>query len=149
MAQPQAVAVEAPAAPAPELKLIPKQFGDLGIGADGKPRKPGPWCGAPGPGRPKGQIDKKNLEIRNAAREIVEDPEYRRMLKIRLQVGEAPHMETLLWHYAYGKPVDRVEVKEVVGDFEGATAEELRARALEIARRIQEPTPDSPEEAVH
>ena len=110
-------------------------------------RKPGPWNGTAGPGRPKGSKDKNTIEIRNAARAIVEDPTYRRMLTARLQLGEAPHMETLLWHYAYGKPVERVEVKEVHEDFSGATAEELRTRALEIAKRVTSLPPHPSESA--
>lgn len=59
-----------------------------------------------GPGRPKGQPNKATAEIRDAARAIVEDKDYAESLKKRVIAGKAPHMETLLFHYAYGKPKD-------------------------------------------
>ena len=43
------------------------------------------------------------------AARIVNDAAYRRELKIRLRDGKAPHMETLLWQYAYGKPKETIE----------------------------------------
>lgn len=49
-------------------------------------------------------------EIRDAAREILENPRYRKSLEARLLKGRAPHMETLLHHYAYGKPKDTFDV---------------------------------------
>jgi hypothetical protein len=64
-----------------------------------------------GIGRPKGSQNKTTNEVRDAARAIVDDPEYREMLRVRVRVGMAPHMETLLWHYAYGKPKETVAVE--------------------------------------
>lgn len=65
---------------------------------------------AAGKGRPKGAKNKTTAEVRAAAEKLVSDPEYRKELKTRLREGKAPHMETLLWHYAYGKPAEQVEV---------------------------------------
>ena len=73
------------------------------------------FTGTPGPGRPKGGLNKTTIEVRNAARALVEDPSYRAELSKRLIAGTAPHMETLLWHHAYGKPKDVVEVVADVG----------------------------------
>lgn len=58
----------------------------------------------PGRGRPKGVPNKATREIKDAARALVESPTYRTKLKERLEDGKAPHMETLLHHYAYGQP---------------------------------------------
>lgn len=44
------------------------------------------------------------------ARRLVEDPEYVELLAERLRDGKAPHMETLLFHYAYGKPAEKMEL---------------------------------------
>lgn len=67
-------------------------------------------------GRPKGAKNKQTVEIREMARRLVNDAAYRRALKKRLQDGElSPPMETLLWHYAYGKPSDKVEVTGAEG----------------------------------
>lgn len=64
-----------------------------------------------GNGRPKGALNRTTIEVREAARAIVDDPDYREALKIRLILGQASHMETLLWHYAYGKPKETVEIQ--------------------------------------
>ena len=64
---------------------------------------------AAGKGRPKGAQNKTTVEVRAAAQQLVENPAYRAELAIRLKDGKAPHMETLLWHYAYGKPKEEME----------------------------------------
>lgn len=87
----------------------------------------------PGPGRPKGIPNKVTIEIRQIAKSIVDDPTYRESLLTRLSAGEAPHMETLMWHYAYGKPVDKIEVKDKTNDLADVSAEELRARSIAVA----------------
>jgi hypothetical protein len=94
-----------------------------------------------GPGRPKGSKNKTRLEIAQVARQLVESREYKASLRKRLIEGKAPHMEPILFYYAYGKPVDRVEligpmVKEVhrLADVYGMTADEVLAEAEAIAR---------------
>jgi len=49
------------------------------------------------------------------ARSLVEDEFYRMSLMDRVKAGRAPHMEVLLWHYAYGKPKETVEHQGDVG----------------------------------
>lgn len=63
-----------------------------------------------GGGRPKGVLNKVTVEVRDFARAVVEEPAYVEALKRRLTSGKAPHMETLLFHYAYGKPKEQVEL---------------------------------------
>jgi hypothetical protein len=62
-----------------------------------------------GPGRPAGSQNQATKEIKEASRALVEDPKYVASLKVRLESGKAPHMETLLFHYAYGKPKETVQ----------------------------------------
>jgi hypothetical protein len=93
-----------------------------------------PGCAVGGPGRPKGVANKVTREIKDAARQLVEDPVYRRRLRARLRKGSAPHMETLLHHYAFGKPTEHVEVKDVT-DVGGMTYEEMVAELRELAER--------------
>ncbi len=62
-----------------------------------------------GGGRKPGVPNRATLEIREAAKSLIEDPGYLRSLKTRLKSGRAPHMETLLFHYAYGKPKETME----------------------------------------
>lgn len=49
------------------------------------------------------------------ARRIIHDPTYEANLVERIRAGEANHMETLLWQYLYGKPVERVAVEAGAG----------------------------------
>lgn len=92
-------------------------------------------------GRPKGSRNKTSLEIAAVARRLVESPEYQASLRKRLIEGKAPHMEPILFYYAYGKPVDRIEligplVKEVqrLAELYGMTTEEVLAEAEAIAQ---------------
>lgn len=62
-----------------------------------------------GPGRPKGSLNKATREIKDIASGLLSDPAYVTSLKRRLTSGKAPHMETLLHHYAYGKPKETVD----------------------------------------
>ena len=60
-------------------------------------------------GRPRGARNKATQEVRDLARRLVEDPEYKAALKARLLNGQSGPIESLLWQYAYGKPKDAVE----------------------------------------
>ena len=60
-------------------------------------------------GRRAGTPNKATLEIRDAARRLLEDPAYLRNVRERLLEGKAPQLEVLLHHYAYGKPREIVE----------------------------------------
>jgi hypothetical protein len=60
-------------------------------------------------GRPKGSKNKVKVEVQEFARQLLEAPDYQESLRQRLLEGKAPHLETLLFHYAYGKPS---EIKE-------------------------------------
>jgi len=60
-------------------------------------------------GRPKGIPNKATREIKATATDLLSDPAYVENLRIRLVEGKAPHMETLLHHYAYGKPKETLD----------------------------------------
>ncbi len=77
-------------------------------------------------GRPEGIPNKVTRDVRELARELVEDPAYRLRLRKRLIAGQARQMEPLLWHYAFGKPVEKQDAKE------GKTLAELLARSFEV-----------------
>lgn len=64
---------------------------------------------AAGKGRPKGALNKSTREIKDIASGLLSDPAYVDSLRRRLTSGKAPHMETLLHHYAYGKPKETVD----------------------------------------
>ena len=61
---------------------------------------------AAGKGRPKGAVNTTTRDSREMATRLVTDPAYVKNLRDRLVEGRAPHMETLLHHYAFGKPKD-------------------------------------------
>lgn len=62
-------------------------------------------------GRAKGTPNKSTTDVAAVARQLVEDDEYRKLFKARLQTGDlAPAVESMLWHYAYGKPPDSLHV---------------------------------------
>jgi len=88
-------------------------------------------------GRPKGLKTQRKIAIEQRARELLEAPDYQAQLAERLRDGTAPHMETLLHYYAYGKPVERVEHSGTVGlDLPtrlSEAKERARARRLELS----------------
>ena len=84
-------------------------------------------------GRAPGARNRISIEAREAAAHIVDDPEYRAALKARVIAGQAPQMEPLLWAYAKGKPVDRIE-QGGPGTFVQLDDDELRLRLLSAAR---------------
>ena len=63
-------------------------------------------------GRPPGIVAKPTKELRGFCRAFVEDQVYRENLLLRILAGKAPFIETLIWHYAYGKPPDKLIVDE-------------------------------------
>src|SRR2546425_11337464 len=76
------------------------------IGSVGRPFAKG----NPGGGRKRGVPNRATQEIKDFARNFLMSEEYRANLKRRLLAGEAPHLEVLLHHYAFGKPRTSVEI---------------------------------------
>ena len=63
------------------------------------------------PGRPKGVPNKATKEVKELARRLVLEPEYQQKLRHRLLKGTLPPaVESLLWHYAFGKPKDTLDL---------------------------------------
>ena len=75
-------------------------------------------------GRPRGAINHATREIKDFARNLVESPEYVKSLTRRLIAGRAPHMETLIFHYGYGKPKETVDVPQL-GDLAAVLAKKI------------------------
>ena len=55
-------------------------------------------------GRRAGTPNKATGEAREAARRLLDDPEYQRSLRKRLIRGAAPRIEQYLWQVGYGRP---------------------------------------------
>ena len=90
-------------------------------------------------GRPKGTPNKATLEMKEFAQSVLlEDPAYVKSLQRRLRRGKAPHMETLLAHYGYGKPIERVAVG-AASDFDKMTEAELVAYIMAAMPTLKAP----------
>ena len=62
-------------------------------------------------GRRKGTPNKVTAEARTVCAAILDDPTYRTNLTARARAGTlAPAVEAMLWHYAFGKPKDSLDV---------------------------------------
>lgn len=112
--------------------MAKKNRGGIADGKRGRPFEPG---NPGGPGRPPGVPNKATTEIKAFFRGVLESDEYRESLKARLLAGEvAPALEALAYHYAYGKPVERVEMT-------GKDGEPLEHKhELDIGGRIEQYT---------
>jgi hypothetical protein len=64
-----------------------------------------------GTGRRKGIPNKATVEAKEFCREFLASPDYATSAKARVLAGSAPHLETLWWHYAHGKPRETVAIE--------------------------------------
>ena len=84
-------------------------------------------------GNPKGRLpgtrNKATVEAREFANRLIDDVEYREALRRRLIAGTAGAMEVVVWAYAKGRPVARIE-QGAPGAFAALTNEELKRRLL-------------------
>lgn len=88
---------------------------------------------------------------RAISRKLLESSEYQASLIRRIASDSLPAaVECKLYDYAYGKPVDKVEIKDTTDSLEHMTSEQLEARAMALAtlaRKMREqdaPTTDAP-----
>ena len=76
----------------------------------------------------------KKLTVKSLAKGILESVEYRRSVARRVADGTLPPaVECKLYEYAYGKPVDKVEINDKRNNLEDLSTEQLEARAMELA----------------
>ena len=82
-------------------------------------------------GRRKGTPNKVTAEARAVCAAILDDPTYRTNLTARARAGTlAPAVEAMLWHYAFGKPKDSLDVTVgPAGDLSELSTEDLLHRA--------------------
>jgi hypothetical protein len=91
-------------------------------------------------GRPKGVTNKATREIQAFAKDFLESDEYRARLRVRIERGQAMAIETLLYHYAYGKPKERIEV-------EGTAPMPLVIELVTTREQLGEPDSDAGDDA--
>lgn len=85
----------------------------------------------------------RKVSVETFCREVLNSPEYRQSIRNRITLGILPaQVECLMYHYAHGKPVEKVEVKDDRSSaLETMTVEQLESRALflaDVARRMRE-----------
>ena len=81
-------------------------------------------------GRRKGTPNKVTAEARAVCAAILDDPTYRTNLTARARAGTlAPAVEAMLWHYAFGRPRESLEVTVgPAGDLSELSTEDLLHR---------------------
>jgi hypothetical protein len=85
--------------------------------------------------------------VEEIAQKLLHSKEYRQhLLRMIMMDDIPPALETRLWEYAYGKPVEHVEVKDKTPRLEDVPLEQLEARAAMLMRvaqqlRMQRETP--------
>lgn len=81
--------------------------------------------------------DIAGMSVQNFCRGVLRSRDYRRSLLLRVRIGELPPaIESLLYHYAEGKPVDRIEHTGREGgpiEIRDMTNAELAAKAAALA----------------
>lgn len=94
------------------------------------------------------QVTAKNFRLTAKAfcKEILDSRQYRESLLRRIITDSLPPaVEQLLYYYANGKPVDRIEVKEAPMDLTEMSPEQLEAHATRLAtlaRKLRPKTND-------
>lgn len=84
------------------------------------------------------------------SKEILDSVQYRESLLRRIIMDELPPaIEVLLYHYAHGKPVERVEVKDTTDSLEHLTVEQLEEQAMRLAETARQMREQAPVGSVH
>ena len=73
-------------------------------------------------GRKKGSLNSKTIEAKEICLEMIHNKSYQKTLLKRLIDGTAGPIESQVWHYAFGKPKEHLDI---VLNLEGFTSEEL------------------------
>lgn len=83
-------------------------------------------------GSPLGRAQRNEAKL--FALQIVRDPEYRSgLLRAARARKLPPAIETMLWHYAYGKPVEKIDIGLSTDELEEMSDLELAKRAAMLA----------------
>lgn len=107
----------------------------------------GPHAFTETPSKAKRREQRERIQPKSVSRdtrlsclEMIEDPQYRRQLLRDLRARNLrPAVECMLWYYAKGKPKEMVEHSGTLSlqqELSTLTAEELQARALDVAKML-------------
>jgi hypothetical protein len=102
------------------------------------------------PDAPAPTLTPPTLSVAAFCTEVLNTVQYRESILRRILMDSLPaQLECLLFHYAYGKPVERVEVKDTSNNLEDLTAEQLEERALYLAETARRMRQEASSEQVH
>jgi hypothetical protein len=97
-----------------------------------------PWYAGP-----YGVTNVTRQEAQSFCRKLVQSSEYRQKLEARLLRGDLPPaLEAMIWHYAFGKPAETINlnVQEGQEDLSGLSTEELLERSKKLQEALEEAT---------
>lgn len=78
-------------------------------------------------------------EAQRRARELLEGKDYRDSLSRRIKMDALPAaVEQMLWYYAYGKPIEQVNLNVQHEDLSSLSIEQLQLRAARLAQELEE-----------
>ena len=112
-----------------------------------------PEYGAPADAEPARPFD-QSITIRDFCRGVLRSRDYRLSILQRIRLGSLPPaVEIAMYHYAEGKPVERVEVEDktphALQDMSIEQLEERALRLLDMARGLRSRSEDSRTPSVH
>lgn len=121
--------------------------------ADGPIRSLADVLGINDPQKPAGEdtpvVDPKlpaRMTAKQLSREVLNSKQYRESLLRRIIMGELPPaVECKLMDYAWGRPVEKVQVEDTTRRFEKASIDQLEERALYLAGLAREMRKEQPE----
>lgn len=93
-------------------------------------------------------VEQKPLKVtvKDFCRGIIESPEYRMSISHRITLGTLPPaVETMIWDRAYGKTIEKVEIKDTTDPLEDFTIEQLQDRARRLLAAAQALSDGEPE----
>lgn len=94
-----------------------------------------PWSNAPGT---KGVTVATRQDMQRRARLFLESPEYEKYLQDKIKNNDlAPAVEIMLYHYAYGKPTENINLN-VTEDFSKLSTMDLKDRAARAFEALKE-----------
>lgn len=84
----------------------------------------------------------ETLTAKEFAKRILNSREYRQSIKDRISLHALPPgLEVLLYHYAFGKPVDKLEVNDTTVSLDNVSLDSLKERVAFLLGVIDQLTP--------
>jgi hypothetical protein len=96
--------------------------------------------------------DPETLSAKDFAKKILNSKEYRQSIRDRIQLHSLPPgIETLFYHYAFGKPVDKLEVNDTTVSLDNVSLDSLKERVsflLSVIDQLSDESDTAPDTGV-